>query len=90
MTGEHSPSWRCEVTENNFTIDPRIFEGPFTKLDIKYIDDYLESHGYKWSDLCLLPEEEAKKLMVEASRYATMKLAEQEARAKFRKEIHYE
>jgi hypothetical protein len=78
------------MVENNFQIDPRVFEGPHSRLEIRYIDDYLRARGYTWSDLCQLPEKIAKQLMVEASRYASMKLAEHEARAKFRQDIHFE
>jgi len=39
-------------------------------------------------ELRKLPEEEAKSLMREACRYATLRLAEVESRARFQREIH--
>ena len=41
-------------------------------------------------DLIALPEDEAKRVMTEASMYAGMKLAEVEARAHFVRDIHSE
>lgn len=62
---------------------------PEAALELMYIDEYLQERGYTMKDLCALPEEEAKRLMIEACRYASFRLAEVESRAKFRKEIHY-
>jgi hypothetical protein len=59
-------------------------------LESRFIDEYLRMKGCRWEDLSLLPEAQAKRLMIEASRYASLKLAEHEARAKMRKEISYE
>jgi len=67
--------------------EPGVYEGPQLKLEKRYIDEYLESRGVRWEDLNRLPEDEAKKLMTEASRFATAKLAKQEARARFRSKI---
>jgi hypothetical protein len=49
----------------------------------------LHDKGYRLEDLHGLPKEEAKRLMTEACRYASLKLAEIEAKAKLRKEIHF-
>ena len=76
-------------TENSFS-KKDIFEGPQSTLEVAYIEEYLKSKGHRWADLCQLVEEEAKALMTEACRYATIKLAEHEARAQFRREIHVE
>jgi hypothetical protein len=67
-----------------------IFEGPQSGLEARYIEDYLKTRGYRPEDLRGLPKEEARILMIEAGRYATARLAEHEARAKFRKDIRYD
>jgi hypothetical protein len=59
-------------------------------LETHYIDDFLAMKGYTRADLVRMPSEEVKPLMVEASRYASMKLAEHEARAKFTRDIRYD
>ncbi len=76
------------MSENNASFNLDVFEGPHSKLEISYIEEYLKTKGYLWADLCLLLEDEAKKIMTEACRYATIKLADHEARAKFRRDIH--
>jgi len=62
-------------------------EGPQSALERKLINEYLQKKGYRIDDLQVLPKEEAKQLLKEASSYASLKLAEVEARAKFRKSI---
>jgi hypothetical protein len=64
-------------------------EGPQSALERKYIEEYLTEKGYCLSNLQALPEREARRLMREACRYASLKLAEVESRAQLRKEIHY-
>jgi hypothetical protein len=64
-------------------------EGPQSALERKLIEEYLTEKGYHLSDLQALPEREARRLMREACRYASLKLAEVESRAQLRKEIHY-
>ena len=63
-------------------------EGPEAALERALIDDYLKHKGYAFKELCKLPEEEAKQLMIDACRYASLKLAEVESRDTFQKEIH--
>ena len=69
---------------------PKAYETHQFALESRFIDEYLRLKGCRWEDLSLLPEAQAKRLMIEASRYASLKLAEHEARAKLRKEISYE
>jgi hypothetical protein len=64
-------------------------EGPQSALERKLIEEYLSEKGYHLSDLQALPERDARRLMREACRYASLKLAEVESRAQLRKEIHY-
>ena len=63
--------------------------GPQSALERKYIEEYLQSKGYRLDEIQELPKEEAKRLMTEACTYTSLKLAEFESRAKFREKIHY-
>lgn len=56
-------------------------------LERKLIAEYLLSKGYRLSSLKNLPKKKASSLMKEACRYAALKLAEIEARSKFRRKI---
>lgn len=67
----------------------RVSTGPQSALERKYIEEYLQSKGYRLGDLQELPKEEVKRLMTEACTYSSFKLAELESRAKFREKIHY-
>ena len=62
---------------------------PQSELEWQLITDYLRDKGYTRQDLKKLPKEQAHRLMTEACRYASLKLAEIEARAKFRQKIHF-
>ena len=64
-------------------------EGPQSALERKYIEEFLAGKGYSLYDLQALPEREARRLMRDACRYASLKLAEVESRAHLRREIHY-
>ena len=63
-------------------------EGPQSKLERKYIQEYLHSKGASLETIGNLPKKEQQHLMSEASQYASLKLAEVESRAKFRHDIH--
>jgi len=72
--------------ENNL-IEPQ--EDPEAMLEMMYINEYLKEQGYSsMKDLCLLPEDVAKRLMINACKYASARLAEIESKDKFRKSIH--
>jgi hypothetical protein len=62
-------------------------EGPQSTLERKYIQEYLQSKGFSLESVNDLPKEEMQQLMREASKYASLKLAEVESRAKFRHDI---
>jgi len=65
------------------------FEGPQAPLEAMFLDEFLQSKGFSSiKDLCKLPENEAKRIMIDACRFASLKLAEIEARSQFKKEIH--
>lgn len=71
-------------------IDRCLADGPQSTLEKMLLEEYLEGKGYRLEDLKNLPPEEAQTLMKEACAYASMKLAEVESKAHFRREIHYE
>jgi len=57
-------------------------------LERVFIEEYLQSRGYSLEMLDELSKKLRKKLMTEASRYASLKLEEIESRAHFVEEIH--
>lgn len=57
-------------------------------LEQKFIQEFLQERGLTLQELKTLPPEEARKIRIEASRYATARLAELEARARFISTIH--
>ncbi len=57
-------------------------------MEKKLVEDYLQSKGYTRQELDALPEDVAKQLMREACTYASLKLAELQAKSQFREEIH--
>ncbi len=66
-------------------------DSPQAPLEMKFIDDFLKERGYgSVKELCHLPENEAKQLMIDACKHASARLAEIESRAGFQKKIHYE
>lgn len=73
-----------EVTADE---EQSLAEGPETALERNLIIEFLRTRNYCLEDLEALPEEEAKKLMEEASRYASLKLSEIESKNRFRREI---
>lgn len=62
-------------------------QGPESALERMLLEEYLIGRGYHLAELDQLPEEEIRKLMTEASRYASLKLAQLESTAHFREEI---
>jgi hypothetical protein len=65
------------------------FEDPEIMMEMMFIDEYLKSRGYpSMKDLCKLPEEQAKKIMIEACNYASGKLAEVASKDRFLRAIH--
>ncbi len=57
-------------------------------LEKALIEEYLREKGYSMEDFKKLPKEVAEQLMKEASQYASLKMEEVEARARFIKELH--
>ena len=76
------------MTEINRTEEnPKSVASPRADLELMYIDEYLREKGYSIRELDALPENEAARLMTEASQYASLKLAELESRARLRTKI---
>jgi hypothetical protein len=66
-------------------------ESPQASLEMKIIDEYLKEKGFSSiKDLCRLPENDAKQLMIEACKFASARLAEIESRAGFQEKIHFD
>jgi len=66
------------------------YDGPQAQLEMMLIDEYLQSKGFSSiKELCNLPEIEAKKLLIDACKFASLRLAEIESKARFKGEIHY-
>ncbi len=57
-------------------------------LEKALIEEYLKEKGYTHEDLKKLPADAVEKLMKEASQYASLKMEEVQARARFIKELH--
>jgi hypothetical protein len=76
------------MTGGTLDTEECISEGPQSSLERHLIEEYLKDKGFSIEDLKKLPEEEAKTLRKEACMYASLKLAELEAKSQFRDEIH--
>lgn len=78
------------MSEEDRKFDPEecASEGPQSALERKLIEEYLQEKGFTWESAHALPEEEFHRLMTEACKYASLKLAEVESRAHLRREIH--
>ena len=68
-------------------IDDNVHTGLHSVLERKFIREYLLGRGFYLEDVEAMPAEDAKKLMTEACRYASLKLAEMESKAKFRQKL---
>ena len=64
-------------------------KAPQSPLERQLIIDYLAEKGFQLEDLHTLPNHLARKLMTEACTHASLKLAEIEARSRFRKTIQF-
>lgn len=61
--------------------EPPMSEDLQARLEHAFIAEYLQSRGYRLDELTKLTPDQAKALLVEACRYASVRLAEVEARA---------
>ena len=65
-----------------------VLEDKQAELARSFIEERLHSQGYSLKTICELPAEEAKRMMIDASIYASVKLAEVEDKAHFVRSIH--
>lgn len=63
-------------------------EDPKAVLERAFMEEFLHEQGYSLEKLKELPKEIAENLMKEASKYASLKMEEVEARARFVEDIH--
>ena len=63
-------------------------EGVQAQLENAFTAEYLDGRGYSTADLKDLPDEEGRRLMAEASRYASIQLCQVETRSHFVREMH--
>ena len=68
--------------------DQQNIETPQAKLERMYLAEYLRGKACTPESMADLPLEKVKQLMVEASTYASTRLAEEEQRAKIVGEVH--
>jgi hypothetical protein len=73
------------MSENN---NMKILDDVHPFLEKMLIESFLKGKGFTMEEIQALPEETAKKLMREASIYASGKLAEMELRAHLVQELH--
>ena len=64
------------------------FEEPLAELERQLIRAYVAAAGHDVHALLARDDEEARRLLVEASRYASVKLSEVEARSHFVRALH--
>jgi hypothetical protein len=64
-----------------------IQDGAQSALERMLLEAFLQGKGYHLADLEQLPPEKAQALMVEASQFASLRLAQVESTAHFREEI---
>jgi len=73
---------------SDITQDKFVLEEPQAVLEKRYIEEYLRSKGHTVQSLRELPEAEAKQFMIEASTYASTRLAEMEKRTQLLQALH--
>jgi hypothetical protein len=78
-----------DETKDKTIFEENLFNGPLLPLEKKLIKKYLRDKGYSLKGMRELPEEQAKKLLTEACAYASLKLAEVEAKSHFREKIRF-
>ena len=61
---------------------------PMASLERALIQQYLTERGYSLENLARLPPDEQRQLLVKASQYAALHLAEVDARATYVHDIH--
>jgi hypothetical protein len=75
---------------SNDTRPPAPMHGPLADLERHLISAYIAGAGYTVEDLFNRTDEDAKRLLAEASQYASAKLSEIEARSHYLHRLHGE
>jgi hypothetical protein len=75
------------MSKKNASLNQNGTECWVSALERLFISEYLISKGYQMYEITKLPKQKVKTLMKEACRYAALKLAEIEAKSKFRRNI---
>jgi hypothetical protein len=65
-------------------------EEPLAELERQLIGAYLARSGHDFHELVTRDDDEARQLLTEASRYASMKLSEVESRSHYLRKLHGE
>ena len=70
-------------------LQPMLLQGKAIQsaLERQFISQYLKDQGIEWAAIRSIPNDQARMLMAKASQYASLKLAEIEARSKFIQKI---
>jgi hypothetical protein len=66
----------------------RALEDPQAQLERAFIEEYLQQRGCSLATLSSKPPAERQELMIHATQYADMRLAEIDARAAYVQQIH--
>jgi len=66
----------------------RVLEDPMKLLEAALIEEYLQARGHDHQSVHTLPDDQAKRLLSDASVYASAKLSEVESRAHYVHELH--
>jgi hypothetical protein len=70
------------------SLDPIVTPDPHAELERELIEEYLRTHSPRNEDWHQLPEETVRQLLIEASCYASARLAELELRARWVESVH--
>jgi hypothetical protein len=79
--------WIAEVVMQRHN-EPQPLEEPLAQLERQLINAYLAAAGQNFRNLIGRNDEAARRLLAEASLYASERLSEIEARAHFLKKLH--
>jgi hypothetical protein len=75
---------------SNDTANPAPLHEPLAELELHLISAYVAGAGHNYTDLVNCTDENAKRLLAEASQYASAKLSEVEARSHYLHKLHGE
>lgn len=68
--------------------DTALLHEPLAELERHLLSAYVAGAGHELQELVLRTDDEARRLLAEASRYASAKLSEIEARSHYLHELH--